>query len=53
MFLYGFAKNNQANIRQDELKALKALAAELLAYDQDQLDQAVRKGALVEVKDDE
>lgn len=53
VFIYGFAKNNRANIRQDELKALKALAAELLAYHEAQLDQAIRRGALIEVKDDE
>lgn len=53
VFIYGFAKNDRANIRQDELKALKVLAAELLAYSEAQLDQAVRKGALLEVKDDE
>ena len=53
IFIYGFAKNNRANIRQDELKALKALAAELLAYTKAQLDQAVRSGALMEVEDNE
>lgn len=53
IFIYGFAKNDRANIRQDELKALKALAAELLAYTKTQLDQAVHSGALIEVKDDE
>lgn len=53
VFIYGFAKNNRANIRPDELKALKALAAELLSYDKAQLDQAIRKGALVEVSEDE
>ncbi len=53
IFLYGFAKNQRANIRPDELKALKVLAAELLAYDQAQIDLAVRRGALLEVKDDE
>jgi hypothetical protein len=53
VFIYGFAKNDRANIRQDELKALKALASELLGYPVTQLDQAVRQGALVEVKDNE
>lgn len=53
VFLYGFAKNNRANISRDELKALKMLAAELLAYTAAQLEQAVRKGALLEVNDDE
>ncbi len=31
-FVYGFAKNARANISEDELKALKNLAKELLAY---------------------
>lgn len=53
VFIYGFAKNDRANIRQDELKALKVLAAELLGYSQAQLDQAIRNGALLEVKDEE
>jgi len=53
VFIYGFAKNNRANIRQDELKALKVLAAELLAYSDAQLNQAIRKGALLEVGNDE
>lgn len=53
VFIYGFAKNNRANIRQDELKALKVLAAELLAYSEAQLNQAIRKGALLEVRNDE
>ena len=53
VFIYGFAKNSRANIRQDELKALKVLAAELLAYSEAQLNQAIRKGALLEVRNDE
>ena len=53
VFIYGFAKNKRANIRQDELKALKVLAAELLAYSDAQLNQAIRKGALLEVGNDE
>lgn len=53
VFIYGFAKHDRANIRPDELKALKVLAAELLAYNEAQLAQAIRKGALWEVKDNE
>ena len=53
VFIYGFAKNSMANIRQDELKALKVLAAELLAYSEAQLNQAIRKGALLEVRNAE
>ena len=52
-FLYGFPKNARENVGAAELKALKALARELLSYTKDQLRQAVGKGALMEVKADE
>jgi hypothetical protein len=48
-FVYGFAKNVRANIDDDELKALKKYAAELLSYDDTKLMQAVNSGALKEV----
>ena len=48
-FIYGFAKNERANISQRELKALKLLAAELLGYDKLALGQAIEAGELVEV----
>jgi hypothetical protein len=48
-FVYGFAKNERANINDDELKALKKYAAELLSYDDTMLMRAVRAGALKEV----
>ena len=32
-FVRGFAKNERDNIREDELTALKALAASMLSYD--------------------
>jgi hypothetical protein len=47
--VHGFAKNERDNIRDDELAALKRLAAELLDYDEGALAQAVAAGALVEV----
>ena len=31
-FIYGFSKNERSNVSQKELKALKLLASELLAY---------------------
>ena len=40
-FVHGFAKSNRDNIRDDELMALKRLAAELLNYD----DAALTKGS--------
>lgn len=48
-FIYGFAKNTRANIDADELKALKMLAKVLLAYSDQELDQAVAKDVLSEV----
>ncbi len=50
-FIYGFAKNERANISQRELKALKLLAAELLGYDEFALGQAIEAGELIEVTD--
>jgi len=52
-FMYGFAKNKQANVKPDELKALKLLAKQLLGYSQQDLDKAVNAGELIEVNDDE
>ena len=48
-FIYGFAKNERANISQKELKALKLLAATLLGYSRAGLEKAVRAGELIEV----
>lgn len=50
-FIYGFAKNERANIGLKELKALKLLAAELLAYGPAALLKALRAGELIEVSD--
>ena len=52
VFAYGFAKNVRDNIRPDELAALQALAAEVLAYDALALENALDAHALTEVKDD-
>ena len=52
-FLYGFAKNQQSNITEKELKALKLLAAKLLAYDGRQLANAMAAQELYEVKEDD
>jgi hypothetical protein len=53
VFVHGFAKNEKDNIEQDELVALKKLAAELLACDNKTLARAVAAGVLLEVKCDE
>lgn len=51
-FVYGFAKNARANIRSEELKALKQLAKELLGYGEKAIAEAIKHGALIEVKND-
>jgi hypothetical protein len=48
-FVHGFAKNEQDNIRDDELAAFKMLAAEMLAYDEKALARATTNGTLMEV----
>jgi len=52
-FVYGFAKNERANVSDKELQALKRLAAELLGYDDRALAQALEAGELYEVTSDE
>lgn len=52
-FLYGFAKNQQSNITDKALKALKLLAAKLLAYDSRQVATAIAAQELFEVKEDD
>jgi hypothetical protein len=48
-FVYGFEKNDRANIADDELEALQDIAAELLARTGRQLDEAVEDGSLQEI----
>lgn len=48
-FVYGFAKNDRANIRRDELGSLRQLAAEMLAYTDGELALKIEEGAIVEV----
>lgn len=51
--MYGFAKKQQANIKDDELAALKKYAKELLSYSDKTLTKACKAGALYEVENDE
>jgi len=48
-FVHGFAKSDRDNVRDDELVALKRLAAELLNYDEAALAKAIAAGVLTEV----
>jgi len=52
-FVYGFAKNARENIGGNDLTALKKLARELLAYDEEAIARAVRSGAFLELRCDE
>ena len=49
-FVYGFAKNEQDNIRRDEKTALKNLAPYLLNLPEDGVNALTNDGAYVEVK---
>jgi len=51
-FVRGFAKNELDNIRDDELAALKSLAAQMLAYDDAALALALSEGILMEIIED-
>jgi hypothetical protein len=51
-FIYGFAKNERANISEKELTALKLLASELLSYNGAVLARAVAANELIEVRSD-
>ena len=49
-FIFGFAKNERANISSDELRALKFLAKELLNYSAMSLTKALQTGELIEIE---
>ena len=49
VFVYGFEKNERANISDNELEALKHLADDLLALTETQISEAISKGSLLEV----
>ncbi len=49
VFMFGFEKNERANVSDKELEALKMLAADLLGLTDDQIGHALDDGALLEV----
>lgn len=49
-FVYGFAKNERANVSDKELQALKMLAKELMNYTTAALTKAMKAGELIEVE---
>ena len=48
-FVFGFEKNERANIDADELEALQELAKQLLARTREELEIALADGALKEI----
>lgn len=52
-FVFGFEKNDRANISDQELEALQDIAQDLLARTSDQLDLAVQTSALEEICHDQ
>lgn len=52
-FAYGFAKNQRANLRRNELVAFRLLAKEYLSLDDEGIESATRVGAIIEVKCDD
>lgn len=51
-FVFGFEKNERANVSPGELEALKALAADLLKLSSAELDSQVGREALQEICND-
>lgn len=52
-FLYGFAKNERSDVPEDDLKALRELAAELLALTDTEIRRAKAEGLISEVIDEQ
>lgn len=48
-FIFGFAKNERANVSDEELEALQTLAADLLKLAAKELDTLIGTGALQEI----
>ena len=52
-FIYGFSKDERANVNEKELQALKLLAKELLGYPATSLNKAMKAGELIEMEVDD
>ena len=51
-FLYGFGKNERANIDNDELKMFQEVAKEFLEFNDSQLETALTAGEILEICND-
>ena len=49
-FIFGFAKNARANIKENELRSLKLYAKLLLGYNEKELRKAIKEKALIQVE---
>jgi len=49
VFVHGFAKNEKSNLSKKELVAFKELSKIILAFNNEQLEIAIKNGDLVEV----
>lgn len=52
VFVFGFEKNERANISDNELEALRSIAADLLSLTDSQISEATINGALLEVENE-
>ena len=52
-FLFGFEKNERANVTEKELEALQKVATDLLALSANELDAHVESGAIQEISNDD
>lgn len=52
-FVFGFEKNERANISDEELEGLQSIAADLLARTARQLDEAIKDLSLQEICHDD
>jgi hypothetical protein len=50
VFVYGFEKNQRANITPSELETIQIVAGGLLALNDQEIEAAVGDGALLEIK---
>jgi hypothetical protein len=50
VYIYGYAKNNRANVNEKEVAALKKLAKVYLDFTESQIVQAIKLGELIEVE---
>lgn len=49
IFMMGFAKNERANIEDDELNAIREAARDLVRLSDDQIDRLIEQGAFTEI----